>query len=129
LHYATLEHTLEPWDGQRLEPPIHGIWVRRTAGATGPWTCELLLNEHTDQDWIFQRSEAVTRPLDDVGEERDGVPYLRPEIALLYKAGEPTPKNETDFAAVRPHLGRTARTWLRHAIRELDPQHRWVSQL
>jgi hypothetical protein len=129
LRYATPEHTLEPWDGQHLEPPIHGIWARRSNEATAPWTCEFLLNEHTDRDWIFPRNEAVTRSLDEVGAERDGVPFLCPEIALLYKASEQSPKNEADFAAVRPHLTQTASLWLRQSLGVIDPRHPWVPQL
>jgi aminoglycoside-2''-adenylyltransferase len=127
--YATPEHTLEPWDGRHLEPPIHGIWARRSNEASGPWTCEFLLNEHTGQDWIFRRNEAVTRSLDEVGAERDGVPFLRPEIVLLYKASELSPKNEADFAAVRPHLTETASQWLREALEVNDPWHPWIPHL
>src|SRR4029453_7166464 len=97
-----------PWDGVHLEPPIHGIWARRSNEVSAPWTCKFLLNEHTDQDWIFRRNEGITRSLDEVGAEGDGVPFLRPEIVLLYKASEPSPKNEADFVAVRPHLSQTA---------------------
>ena len=129
LRYATPHHTLELWDGEHLEPPIHGIWARRSSGATAPWTCEFLLNEHTDLDWIFRRNEGVTRSLDEVGAERDGVPFLRPEIVLLYKAGEPSPKDEADFVTVGPHLTRTATRWLREALEVVDPRHPWVRQL
>jgi hypothetical protein len=94
VRYATPEHTLEPWDGRHLERPIHGIWARRSHDASASWTCEFLLNEHTDQDWVFRRGEAVTRSLDEVGAEQDGVPFLRPEIVLPYKASERSPKNE-----------------------------------
>ena len=129
VRYATPEHTLEPWGGRHLEPPIHGIWARRSNEASAPWTCEFLLNEHTDQDWIFRRDEAVTRSLDEVGAEQDGVPFLRPEIVLLYKASELSPKNEAYFAAVRPHLTETASQWLREALEVNDPRHPWVPHL
>jgi hypothetical protein len=69
------------------------------------------------------------RSLDDVGAEKDGVPFLRPEIVLLYKAGELSPKNEADFAAVRPQLTPTASQWLREALEVIDPRHPWLPQL
>lgn len=127
--YATPAHTLEPWDGRHLEPPIHGIWARRSNEASAPWTCEFLLNEHTDPDWIFRLDEAVTRSLAEVGAERGGVPFLRPEIVLLYKASELSPKNEADFAAVRPQLTQTATQWLREALEVINPRHPWVPRL
>ena len=129
LRYATPEHALEPWEGEHLEPPIDGIWARRSSGANAPWTCEFLLNEDSDGDWIFRREEGVTRSLDEVGAERKGVPFLRAEIVLLYKASERSPRNEADFAAVRPHLTQAAGQWLREALEVIDPRHPWVPQL
>jgi aminoglycoside-2''-adenylyltransferase len=129
LHYATPAHTLEPWDGHRLELPVHGIWARRSTERTASWTCEFLLNELCDGQWVFGRNEAVTRPTKDLGEERDGVPFLRPEIALLYKSSERSPKNETDFATIRPHLSREASTWLRAALESCGHRHPWIEAL
>jgi hypothetical protein len=71
----------------------------------------------------------VTRSLDEVGAEQGGVPFLRPEIVLLFKAGELSPKNDADFAAVRPQLTQTAREWLREALEVIDPLHPWVPRL
>lgn len=104
LHYATPEHTLEQWNGQRLDQPIHGIWARRSDKPAAAWTCEFLLNEAQNGEWVFRRNESVRRPLEEVGDERDGLPFLRPEIVLLYKSSEPSPKNDADFAAVAPDL-------------------------
>ena len=45
LYYATTDHRLLPLrPAQWLEPPLHGVWVRRAPDA--PWLCEFLLNEH-----------------------------------------------------------------------------------
>jgi hypothetical protein len=129
VRYATPEHLLEPWNGGHLEPPIQGIWARRCNEASAPWTCEFLLNEHTEQNWIFRGNEAVTRPLAEVGAERDSVPFLRPEIVLLYKASELSPKNEADFAAVSPQLTHTASEWLREALEVIDHRHPWFRRL
>ncbi|HXZ56511.1 MAG TPA: hypothetical protein VEG40_02905 [Gaiellaceae bacterium] len=129
LHYARPEHTLEPWDGRHLEAPVHGIWARRSDEPNAPWTCEFLLNEARDGEWVFRRSDAVRRPLNEIGEKRDGVPFLRPEIVLLYKAAEPSPKNDTDFAAVQPHLSRDASLWLRAALESCDDRHPWIQAL
>ena len=129
LHYATPEHRLERWHGTHLDPPIHGIWARRSAEAVAPWTCEFLLNEERGGHWVFRHNDAVTRPLDEIGAERDGVPFLRPEIVLLYKSSEPSPKNQADFAAVRDQLSPSGTAWLRRALEAWDSQHPWVPQL
>jgi hypothetical protein len=129
LHYATTTHTLEPWDGRLLDPPIHGIWARRALERSARWTCEFLLNEERDGEWIFRRNEAIRRPLDEIGDERDGVPFLRPEVVLLYKSSERSPKNDTDFAAALPRLSREASLWLKEALETQDARHPWVEAL
>jgi hypothetical protein len=116
LRYATPDHTLEPWDGRYLQPPIHAIWARRSHDETAPWTCEFLLNEERDGRWIYRRAPAITRSLDDLGGLRNGVPFLCPEVVLLYKSKSPTPKDEADFDAVLPHLSPPRRVWLRRAL-------------
>ena len=129
LRYATPEHTLEPWEGSYLELPVHGIWARRSPGATAPWTCEFLLNEARDGDWVYRRNERIKRPIQEIGGVRDGVPFLRPEIVLLYKSTEDSPKNAADFAAAIPSLDANARDWLAEALVVCDPRHRWLSEL
>jgi hypothetical protein len=126
LRYATVDHRLNEWDGRWLDPPIHGIWARRAPGRESPWTCEFLLNEAQNGQWLFRRNPAVTRALAEIGAEVDGVPFLRPEIVLLYKAGEPSPKNDTDFAAAHKLLSENARNWLRRSLELCDPSHPWL---
>jgi Aminoglycoside-2''-adenylyltransferase len=129
LRYATPEHTLERWNGRRLAPPIHGIWARRSGNPLAPWTCEFLLNESACDEWVFREDNAVTRPLEEIGAKSDGIPFLRPEIVLLYKATERTPKNDVDFAAVRPRLAREDRLWLCEALETRETDHPWIPPL
>jgi hypothetical protein len=129
LHYATPDHTLERWDGQHLELPIHGIWARRSDKPAAPWACELLLNETQDGEWVFRQNESVRCPLEEVGNERDGLPFLRPEIVLLYKSMEPSPKNDADFAAVAQDLSPEGSLWLRTALETCAEQHPWIGRL
>jgi hypothetical protein len=129
LRYATAEHALEPWDGRRLDSPIRGIWARRSDGAATPWTCEFLLNEESDGHWVYPGNDTVKRPLDEVGMHRNGVPFLRPEIVLLYKSSERSPKNDADFAATEPQLSRAGALWLHRALAACDGQHPWLLRL
>ena len=77
----------------------------------------------------FAVNNAITRSLDEVGDERDGVLFLCPEIVLLYKSGEPSPKNDTDFFAAREQLSREASLWLGGALEGCDDRHPWISWL
>ncbi len=129
LHYATPGHKLEPWDGRHLELPLHGVWARRSAEPNASWTCEFLLNEEHDGEWVFRRDHAVRRPLQAIGDQRNGIPFLRPEIVLLYKSNEASPKNNADFAAVNPHLSHEASLWLRAAVERCHARHPWIQEL
>ena len=53
----------------------------------------------------------------------DGIPYLRPEIALLHKAHLDRPKDRTDLAAAQ--LDPDARAWLVRTL-ELLGHHSWA---
>jgi hypothetical protein len=129
LRFATPEHVLERWDGHRLDPPVQGIWARRSDKATAPWTCEFLLNENAGDDWVYRRDAEVTRALDEIGMHRNGLPFLRPEIVLLYKSSEPSPKNDADFAASAPYLSEAGARWLQRALETCDDRHPWLARL
>jgi hypothetical protein len=129
LRYATAEGTLVPWDGRPLTLPTHAVWARRSREQDGPWTFEVLLNEHRGDRWVYRRDPAVSRLLDDLGAHRDGIPFLAPEVVLLYKSKSPTATDEGDFDAVAPHLAEPARSWLRDALRTCAPRHAWLERL
>jgi Aminoglycoside-2''-adenylyltransferase len=129
LRYATPEHTLEPWDGQLLAPPVHGVWARRSPRPGAPWTFEVLLDEHRGDCWVYRRDPAISRALVDLGGRRNGIPYLRPEVVLLYKSKNPTSTDEIDFDAVEPRLTGSARSWLRDALTTCAPEHPWLARL
>jgi uncharacterized protein (DUF952 family) len=59
----------------------------------------------------------------------DGVAFVRPEIALLFKAKATRFKDHRDFDRVLPHLDGTARAWLRSALAEAHPGHAWRERL
>jgi hypothetical protein len=118
---------LSPWTGERIDPPRHTLWAR--SDATGPWELELVLVETERGLWRFRRDPSVTMPLERVGIERDGIPFLAPEIALLYKAKESRERDEADFASVLPHLEPERRRWLAEAIRSQDRSHPWLGAL
>ncbi|HYY48015.1 MAG TPA: amino acid transporter, partial [Thermoplasmata archaeon] len=109
-------------------PPIHEVHGHRSEG--GPREIEILWNESTRDDWVFRRDPRVTRPLSKaLGRTPDGVPFLAPEIVLLFKAKDPRPKDQEDFAHARPRLGIRRRLWLRVALETVHPGHPWIAKL
>jgi hypothetical protein len=96
------------------------LWVRRNAQQ--PWQLDLLLDDSQD-DWVFKRDPRIRRPWPQAVHTVGGVPYLRPEIALLYKARLDRPKDRADLAAAR--LDPAARQWLATACEQLG-DHTWA---
>ena len=117
-------HRLSTWrDGEVLEPPLHEVHATWPDG----YHLEFLLNDH-DQErrhWLFRRDHRVRRPLIDMFANPHSVPYLAPEIVLLYKSKAPGADDEADLAAALPHLGAVRRRWLREALTLTAPGHRW----
>ncbi len=120
---------MEPWqDGEWLAPPIHEVRARRDTG--NPSGLEILLDESVGEIWQFRRNSTIVRPLSMVGlTTASGVPYLSPEIVLLYKAKGPSINDEGDFVNIRDALDPERRQWLKAAIETCYPGHPWRSQL
>ena len=57
------------------------------------------------------------------------LPYLAPEIVLLFKAKAPRAKDEADFAGVLPLLDARRKAWLDAALGLVHPDHPWRTAL
>ena len=122
-----VERQLADWSPTEvLAPPVHEVHVTWPDG----YQLEFLLNEHDPQthDWVFRRDGRIRRPLAATF-ARGRVPYLAPEIVLLYKAKALTEKDDADFRTVLSHLEDDRRSWLRQALNVTAPGHRWATIL
>lgn len=85
--------------------------------------------------WELAGHPAITRPWDETIETTSsGIPYLRPEQVLLYKAlgigdDDPRVKDGADFLTVLPFLERTGRDWFAESLHALRPEHPWLRAL
>jgi hypothetical protein len=59
----------------------------------------------------------------------DAVPYLAPEIVLLFKAKSPQGKAKVDLATTLPTLSPEQIGWLRQALGIVHPNHNWMALL
>lgn len=118
-----------PWrEGEWLSLPIHEVHASRHRGE--PSAVEVLLNEAEGGQWRFRRNPGVARPLLLLGRfSDDGLPFLSPEVVLLYKAKAPRKVDEEDFRRLRPYLDREPRDWLRGALAVTHPGHPWLDAL
>jgi hypothetical protein len=120
---------LTPWpEGEDLRPEVNGVWAR--PDSDGPWRMDILFDGRKGDDWVSRRNAEITMPLGHLGKvTSDGVPYLVPEVVLLYKAKATREKDEADFDAALPKLGIGARCWLAAALEVVHPDHPWIGRI
>ncbi len=136
---ALLEHLrgqgLHPWaanagalhpllPGASMPPGAHDVWLRR--GGDRPWLLEVISTPMATgwAGWAYPRDQHLRLTTEELGVTgADGLPYLRPEVALLFKAELRRTRDEADFAATLPLLSGDARRWLATA---LPAGHPWL---
>jgi hypothetical protein len=110
-----------------LLEPTHQTWLREP---TSGWRLDVFREPSEGETWVCRRDARIRMPYDRVIERtRDGIPYGRPEIVLLYKAKHARPKDDGDFAAALPRLEPARRRWLAEALELVHPGHRWLAEL
>jgi len=108
--------------------PLHAVWCRPTPSSE--WAFEFLLNDSDETQWLFRRDHHVRMPLADIARTSDdGIPYLVPEIVLLYKAKNVREHDVQDLDTALPSLDAAQRAWLRAAIAVVHPGHPWLERL
>ena len=107
---------------------VNSLWCRRRGERV--WTFELMLDEGGGDTWKFRRNHEIERSFANaIHQNSEGIPYLAPEIQLLYKSKEVRPNDQIDFQRVVGRLDKDARAWLRTSIARMYPSHAWLSDL
>jgi hypothetical protein len=121
--------TLRPWlSGEQLPIGIHDIWGHRVGSEA--WELQLMLAETEGDEWFSRRSPLIRGWREDLFVNYNGLPCLRVEVQLLYKAKSARPKDEVDFQAALPLLSGDAREWLRRNLWLAHPEgHAWIDRL
>ena len=121
--------TLRPWVvGEWLPFGIHDIWGHR-AGA-GAWQLQLMLLEAEGDEWYSRRDARIRGARKDLLVRYGGLPCVRIEVQLMYKAKGNRPKDQLDFQASVPLMTPEARAWLAQALRCEHPGgHPWIAAL
>jgi hypothetical protein len=106
----------------------HQIWLLDDREKV--WRMGILLEPGDAGTWVFRRDETIRRSRSQmVATTTEGIPYLRPEGILLYKAKATRPQDEADFRACAPLLDSAARAWLKNALARSHPSHLWIGRL
>jgi hypothetical protein len=92
------------------------------------WRFDVMREPHDGDVWISRRHESLRRPYGEiVRRTADGIPYLAPDVVLLFKAKHQRAKDEADHAVLAPRLTPAERAWLDAALDLVHPGHAWRS--
>ncbi|MCA1012901.1 nucleotidyltransferase domain-containing protein [Halobacillus halophilus] len=109
-----------------LDAPIHEMHATNHSGEH----IEVLLNERKGDYWHFRRDNKIKFPLSYMHlRSEQGVPYLNPEIVLLYKAKNTREKDHQDFHSIFPHLNERQKEWIKQSLMHHQPEHVWLEKL
>ncbi|MEU3405418.1 hypothetical protein ABZ766_15985 [Streptomyces sp. NPDC006670] len=107
---------------------VHQTWLRDPA--TGNYLLDVFREPHDGDTWICRRDEKIRLPYSDIIEHtQDGIPYLAPELVLLFKAKHARRKDQADFDATVPHMSPVQRETLAELLERTHPGHPWIADL
>jgi hypothetical protein len=73
--------------------------------ATGNYLLDVFCKPHDGDIWICRRDETIRLTYRDIiHHTHDGIPYLAPELVLLFKAKHARRKDQPDFDATVPRM-------------------------
>lgn len=90
---------------------------------------EFLFNDKSATDFLYARNHDVKRSLDKAVLFADGIPYLAPEICLLYKSTDITREGyQHDYEKAFGKMSEDQRDWLNRALNTMFPDgHKWIN--
>lgn len=108
------------------EPDVYWLDFQHT-GLTQLNYIEFLFNERTEEEFVYVRDERVRRGMANAILETDGVPYLAPELCLLFKSADIEREGyQQDFEFTVGKLSAEQRMWFEKSMELLYPEgHKW----
>ncbi|MDJ1132996.1 nucleotidyltransferase domain-containing protein [Streptomyces iconiensis] len=114
--------------GAEVLAATYQTWLRDPG--SGQFLLDVFREPHEGEVWICRRERRLRLPYDMVIERTvDGIPYLVPELVLLFKAKATRPKDQADFDGVLPLLSRARRGALGGWLELVHPGHPWLARL
>jgi len=116
------------WPFPEEADSMHQTWLRDPA--TGHYHLDVFREPHRGDHWICRRDALIGRPYDDlIMRTDDGIPYVIPEVVLLFKAKAPRTKDQSDFRQALPMMDATRRSRLAGWLSRVHPGHPWLELL
>jgi hypothetical protein len=131
LLYKTNQPGLLLWDKREfLEIGVNSIWCKKDEQS--PWLMEIILMDSEVNEWFYRREPKIRKPVNQIGNKtKDNIPYLIPEIQILFKAKRHSiAKNKQDFQNVLPLLSEQQKQWLIKSLSiEFPDGHKWIDDI
>lgn len=106
----------------------HQTWLREPA--TGNYLLDVFREPHDGETWICRRDETIRLAYSEIIHRTPGgIPYLAPELVLLFKAKHGLPKDQADFDGTIPQMTPAQRATLAGLIARVHPGHPWLARL
>ena len=106
----------------------HQTWVREPDRPV--YHLDVFREPHEGDTWICRREPTIRLPYSAVIQHtHDGVPFLAPQIVLLFKAKAAREKDGADLDSTLRLLSPKARDWLRRALSRVHPWHPWLKRI
>lgn len=106
----------------------HQTWLRDPA--TDNYLLDVFREPHDAGTWICRREEQIRLPYREIIDRTpDGIPFLVPELVLLFKAKHVRPKDQADFDGVLPCMTAAQRGVLARLLALVHPGHPWLAGL
>ncbi|GAA3455173.1 hypothetical protein GCM10018962_70060 [Dactylosporangium matsuzakiense] len=122
--FVPVDGVLVPADEDTLEAE-HQTWALDRAA--GCWRFDVFREPHDGDVWVCRRDPGIRRPYADlIAYDGAGVPYMAPEVVLLFKAKAVRDKDVRDFRATLPLLDAGRKQWLADSLARVHPDHTWL---
>jgi hypothetical protein len=106
----------------------HQTWLREPA--TGRYRLDVFREPHVGDRWVFRGDASITLPYDElILYTGEGIPYVIPEVALLFKAKGLREKDEADFQLVLTAMDQSRRSRLSEWLSQVHPGHPWLERI
>lgn len=106
---------------------LHQAWLRDPF--TGAFHLDVFREPHRGDTWICRRDPTITLPYAElIRTTPSGIPYVIPEVVLLFKAKATRAKDDADFHRVLPLLSEDRRARLSTWLAQVHPEHPWLSR-
>ncbi|WP_280398292.1 hypothetical protein [Nocardia carnea] len=106
----------------------HQTWLREPA--TGLYRLDVFREPYLGDRWVCRRDASITLPFDElILRTASGIPFVIPEVVLLFKAKARRTKDEGDFLRALPALDGQRRSRLSGWLSRVHPGHPWLEPL